>query len=142
METLSNEVVLHILSFCDVKELCAFAKTSSLSLLLAEDEKLWEQRCKLRGYPKKTVEMSWKKWYAKLSHSYLVNCQWYYGDMRSAHLYIGKGAKLSVIKKVLCKVFDYYRPEKVVINGCSNDDDDEEIPQNILETGLLVSWVR
>ncbi|AMQ10706.1 hypothetical protein [Brazilian marseillevirus] len=142
MKNLSNEVVLHILSFCGPKELCLFGETSQGFLPLTEDESLWKNLCQEKGYPEKTGNSSWRRWYAKLSRCHRVDCQWYYGSTQKAVLLISEDATQSQVKLALSQAFKYREPERIVINGCSLEDQEQTIPRNILERGLLVSWVK
>ncbi|BAU80063.1 hypothetical protein A9K97_gp288 [Tokyovirus A1] len=58
MERLPNEIVLHILSFCEAKDVCSFSRTTKECLSLAEDERLWKQLCEKKKFPKRKNAMA------------------------------------------------------------------------------------
>ncbi|AQM73360.1 F-box containing protein [Noumeavirus] len=67
MERLPNEIVLHVLSFCEARDVCSFSGTTKEYFLLAKDERLWRQLCEKRAFPKRKKCDSWREWFVRMT---------------------------------------------------------------------------
>lgn len=80
MEHLPNELVLHILSFCEANDVCSFSRTTKEYLSLANDERLWKQLCWKRTFPKRKKCDSWREWFIRMSKRkpvvYTIEWEW------------------------------------------------------------------
>lgn len=141
MNFLSDEVVLHILSFCDAESLCLFSSANKLANCLANDGKLWEKLCIAKKFPWKRGNSPWKTWYFRMIKRVLVNCRWHYGEIRSVQLLMERNVKQKTIKLLVSRAMGFSQPERIVFDGEAKDDE-MPVPKDVLSTGNLVCWVK
>lgn len=67
METLPQELVIRIFSFCDRASVNNFSRVSKEFLELARDEHLWKGLCCREGYPLRKKCSSWREWYKRMA---------------------------------------------------------------------------
>jgi len=66
METLPDELVLNILSFCGAEEVCRFSRTSKRYFDIGSDQLLWAELCMKQGYPRRKKCTGWKEWFLRM----------------------------------------------------------------------------
>nr|WNL50252.1 F-box containing protein [Marseillevirus sp.] len=140
METLSNEMLYHIVSFCDDRELCALSLADRTFFSLCSEEKFWMELCKKKNFPDKDELYSWKEWYKKLSSPFLVECHWYYGKCRDLIFKVNYGITFGQLRKKICKGVGYNWPENVAVGVDGKDE--EVIPVLHLSHGLFICWAK
>ncbi|AQQ73993.1 hypothetical protein [Kurlavirus BKC-1] len=140
METLSNEMLYHIVSFCDDRELCALSLADRTFFSLCSEEKIWMRLCKKKNFPDKDELHSWKEWYKKLSSPFRVECRWYYGKCRDLIFKVNYGITFGQLRKKICKGVGYNWPENVAVGVDGKDE--EVIPVLHLSHGLFICWAK
>lgn len=141
MEILSNEMLCHIVSFCDDRELCALSLVDRTFFSLCSEEKIWMELCKKKNFPNNDKSHSWREWYKKLSSPFRVECHWYYGTCQYPIFDLNYGATFGQLRKKVCEEVGYHNPESVAV-GAANGKDEEVIPVLHLSHGLFVCWVQ
>ncbi|AEA07017.1 hypothetical protein LAU_0166 [Lausannevirus] len=140
METLSNEMLLHVLSFCGAKELCNLSLVDKTLLNLTHEESFWKTLCQQEKFPEKEEKYSWREWYQKMSSPFRVECHWYYGAFQYPVFEINYGTTFGQLCECLCKEVGYDQPKNVTIGVDGGYDD--IIPEKALSKGLFICWVR
>ncbi|AHA46308.1 F-box containing protein [Insectomime virus] len=114
MENLPNEVILHILGFCQFKDVLSFCSTKAEYRDVPKNEYFWSCYSMQRSHPRKFAGYTPKQWAIKQENMVPISLTCGVGGTNKVHKLSCGGTTVADLKKEI-SLKTSYSPHKIVV---------------------------